>query len=60
MIMSVPGGCVVVTGAASGIGKAISIEVSKKGFLTVLWDVDQAQLLRKMFSPYTRSTFRLG
>ena len=45
--MSVPGGCVVVTGAASGIGKAISIEVSKKGFLTVLWDVDQATIVKE-------------
>lgn len=34
----------VVTGAASGIGRAISIEVARRGFVTALWDVDQAGL----------------
>jgi len=37
-------GCVVVTGAASGIGRAISIELNKKGFVVALWDKDKDAL----------------
>ena len=39
-------GCVVVTGAASGIGRAISIELIKKGFIVALWDIDEDALLK--------------
>jgi len=37
-------GCVLITGAASGIGRAISIEVARKGLVPALWDVDEAGL----------------
>ena len=37
-------GCVVVTGAASGIGKHITMELVMKGRTTVLWDVDQVEM----------------
>lgn len=36
--------CVVVTGAASGIGRSICQELVRRGVVTVLWDVDQAGL----------------
>ena len=39
--MSAPGCCVVVTGAASGIGRAVSIELEKRGHVTALWDMDK-------------------
>jgi len=37
-------GCVVVTGAASGIGKAICQELNKKDFVIALWDIDMVAL----------------
>ena len=37
-------GCVVVTGAASGIGNHITMELVMKGRTTVLWDVDQVRM----------------
>ena len=42
--MSGHGGCVVVTGAASGIGRAVSIELSRQGFVTALWDIDKVSM----------------
>ena len=36
-------GCVVVTGAASGIGRSVSLELNKKGCVTALWDKDQVR-----------------
>ena len=33
--------CVVVTGAASGIGKSICLELDKKGLRIALWDINQ-------------------
>jgi len=35
---------VVVTGAASGIGRAVSIELEKRGHVTALWDMDKEAL----------------
>ena len=40
-ILLVMFGCVVVTGAGSGIGRAISTELNKKGFIVALWDKDK-------------------
>lgn len=37
-------GCVVVTGAASGIGRAICVELNRKGFVAALWDINKAGL----------------
>ena len=42
--MSGHGGCVVVTGAASGIGRAISMELASQGFVTALWDIDKVSM----------------
>ena len=42
--MSAHGGCVVVTGAASGIGRAISMELASQGFVTALWDIDKVSI----------------
>ena len=42
--MSTHGGCVVVTGAASGIGRAISMELASQGFVTALWDIDKVSI----------------
>jgi len=37
-------GCVVVTGAASGIGRSICNELDKRGFRIALWDIEKEQL----------------
>ena len=42
--MSGHGGCVVVTGAASGIGRAISMELASQGFVTALWDINKVSI----------------
>ena len=34
-------GCVVVTGAASGIGRSICNELDKRGFRIALWDIEK-------------------
>ena len=44
-VMSAPGCCVVVTGAASGIGRAVSIELERRGHVTALWDMDKVCVL---------------